>query len=261
MNFKEAYQKEINHLHCSEEFMKKSLEEALKISLEYKGYKNKQESKSFYKKKSWRIGIAAIALVCILTCTINRSKIAGFANSIFGSFSLQTEEELMVFGDIETINFDKKSFVNDSGTELIGGKQYYQCFEDYKAMNHIIEFKLPGADKLEYKNISLSIHMLGEGHLSARVIYKGYEFGINGMFATGNYHPEELGYGEERKAEEVYLYAEGKKAYFIRLDKEENDREERGVVYFLEENILFQMYFNVKEIDIIKEMLVILSED
>ncbi|HBA96488.1 MAG TPA: hypothetical protein DCZ23_00105, partial [Lachnospiraceae bacterium] len=116
----------------------------------------------------------------------------------------------------------------------------YQYFDSYKDMNQITNITFPCADKAEYKDIAVDIiPEYCEGHVSAQIIYNDVSYNVNGMYTTKGFSQESWGYGvNNAKTVEKHKYGNGKNAYFV----ENNDGHK--IVYFVEENILFQMNFN-----------------
>ncbi len=236
MNFQEQYQKEMNEIKHTPELTKM----AFQMADQKKNYK-------FHLRSTWKLAVAVMAAICIIGGVTYGDEMASFAKSIWGSFTLSTDEETMVLDPIKPIPFDQEAFIADENTETDEDFQedndpnYSQTFSDYYTMNKVTNLELPGADHFEYKNISVTIHPApGYGQISAQVVYNQNKFDINAMFAIGSFGQEEWGYGENEKIKETYKYSDGKKAYFV-------DKDTVQTVYFSEGDILFQLFVNQTE--------------
>jgi len=244
MNFKEQYQKEMNGIKCTPGLTDMAFQKA-----------DREKEHEIRLKSSWKLAVAAMLAVCIIGGVAFGSELTAFAKSMWGSFTLSAEEEKMVLDPIKPVPFDQKAFIADANTEMIDDSCYSQTFTDYDDMNHVTNLELPGADKIEYKNITLSIQpALGYGQISAQIVYNHHKFDINAMFALDAFHQEEWGYGENEKIKEIYKYAKDKKAYFVDNDKIQS-------VYYSEGDILFQLFVKqtAKDTEEAKEMLSSLS--
>lgn len=231
MNFKDCYQKEINAIKRTPGLTEMAFQKA-----------DLEKNNKLHLNTSWKLAAAVMAAVCIIGGVAYGDKAAGFAKSIWGSFALSADDEKMKLDPIKSVPFDQETFIADENTQMDKESQdaselyYSQTFSDYHTMQAITKLELPGADKIEYKNITLSIQpKSGYGQISAQIVYNDNPFDVNAMFAIDGFNQQEWGYGENQKIKEVYEYADDKKAYFI-----ENDEIE--TVYFSEGNILFQLF-------------------
>lgn len=237
MNFKDSYKKEMDLIKKPADITQRALEQ-----------NNISNKRNFSHSVALKTAIATIALMCIIGGTLQHDKIMSFAESIFGIFTLSANNEKLGFGEIKTIQMDVEKFITDSGTKIVLDADekaeppynYYQYFDSYKDMNQVTNIVFPCADKVEYREISVDlIPEEGCGHISAQIIYNDVSYNVNGMYAIEGFEQESWGYGvQDAKTVERYQYGKNKNACFI----EDSDGIE--VVYFNEENILFQMYFH-----------------
>lgn len=223
MNFQKKYQKEMDGIQRTEEL------KALASENMY------QHRETVHKKQHWQAAVAVVAICFVIVAAVNSNKVVSFAKSLFGSFTLSTGKITMDLDDVVPVPFDKEAFIADKKTHEFDNCNYVQLFETYEEMTQKTGLKLPKAESLEYKNISLAIDTENSyGHISVEICLNGYNFEANGMFGIDGFQQENWGYGTKEIPEEIYEYADGKKAYFI-------NSEEVNRVYFSEGNILFQM--------------------
>ncbi len=243
MNFKDSYKQEMNLLKKPSGITKKAINKAVALQEQ-----NVPDRKIFRHSAAWKTAIAAITLICIIGGTLQHEKIMSFAESILGIFTLSANNEKMGFGKIQPVPMNVKGFITNAGTKIVLDSEnkaeppynYYQYFDSYKDMNKVTNIVFPCADKVEYKDIAVDIiPEYSYGHISAQIIYDGVSYNVNGMYTVEGFEHESWGYGVNyAKTVENYQYGSDKTARFV------EDDNKHEIVYFTEENILFQMSFN-----------------
>lgn len=234
MNFKENYQREMNEIDKPADITEKVLNAVDMEQETYAAKKNRIIPKS---STIWKTAVAAIAIVCVLSLCLQHEKVISFAHSVLNGFTLSVNHEDIGFGKIEPVKINIEGFIKDGKTEDVGGPSYSQHFDSYQEMSQLTQLELPCADKIEYKETWVHIDpQYKVGHLGADFSYKGTSYYMNGMFTLDGFDQESWGYGTKGK-KEVYQYGNGKKACFTK------DSDGYETVYFMEENILFQLPF------------------
>lgn len=222
MRFKEKYKMEMDEIVHA-----KNLDEMILNE-------NVKERSSLVKMK-YRLGpVAVAAAIALVIMVCNFESMAVYAKSLFGNFGLTIGGEKIVLDEIEPIELDYERYLNDERAEWKGANYYYS-YEDFQEG---LGMQLPGSNTFEYKEIM--VHLVEEnktGHIGIDFVYEDERYYMNGRFVVSELENEVLGYGTTNKAYEVYEYAEGKKAYFVREGQEENQ-----VVYFSTENYVFQLF-------------------
>ncbi|MDE6567966.1 MAG: hypothetical protein K2K70_09600 [Lachnospiraceae bacterium] len=236
MNFRENYQREMNEIEKPADMTEKVLHAADREQETYADKKNGNIPKS---KAIWKTVAAAIAIVCVLSLCLQHEKVISFAHSVLNGFIVSVNNEDMEFGKIKPVKMNIEAFIGDEKTEDVAGPvpSCVRYFTSYQEMNQLTQLELPCADKVEYKEIW--VHIIPKhknGYLGADFSYQGASYYMNGMFALDGFDQEDWGYGDKGN-KEVYQYGNGKKACFIK-DEDGTDK-----VYFMEGNILFQMFF------------------
>ena len=223
MIFKETYKMEMNAIEH-----RKQLDETILQEIDRGGV--------FMKKKSFRFVPAAVAAVIALVIVVcNFETVAVYATSLFGNFGLTLGGEEIVLDEIEPVNLDYERYQNDEKADRKGANFYY----NYRDFNEGLGMELPASDVLEYTTISLSAFAeYNVGHVGASFMYENEPYHMNGRFIISDGACDGLGYGEELKAYDVYEYAEGRKAYFVR----EEGTEYYQRVYFSTEQYVFQLF-------------------
>lgn len=152
----------------------------------------------------------------------------------------------------ENIEFDKIEPVKINMEGFLKGElpasealPYFRLFSSYQQMNQLTQLELPCADKVEYRELGISIDSHTKtGRVTADILYKDVSYSICGMFQLDSFEEEEWesgwGFGDEGK-KEIYQYGDGKSACFVK------DSDGDDVVYFVEKNILFKMNFNASD--------------
>ena len=228
MNFKEKYKMEINEIRHDKILDEQILKEIVR-----------QEHP--LRKRQYRfvpaIVAAAIALV-IMVC--NFETMAVYATTLFGNFGLTLGGTKVVLDEIEPVDLDYERYTNDERAEWKGANFYYS-YEDF---HEGLGMQLPGSNTFEYKEIM--VHLVEgnkAGHIGVDFVHEDERYYMNGRFVVSDFENEMLGYGTTNKAYEVYEYADGKKAYFVKEGDVENQ-----TVYFATEKYIFQLFVeNSKE--------------
>lgn len=253
MNFKECYKAEMDAVKKTP-----NLTEEILFTEEMRKRFENSESEKRQKAgwaKTWRSVVFAAVAICMIGAVINHEKVDGLAESLFGMFTLSTDEEEMDFGEMEIVQMNMEQFIADPETTKTGGTGenevlcYNQFFGSYEKMNKVSGIVLPCADKVEYTDITVDVvPEWGYGHISAKMSYDDASYNVNGIYAVNGFGKDSIGYGDRNGATvEKYEYGKDKRAYFL----EEPDGGKR--VYFAEEGILFQMTVSDGEPDIQEE--------
>lgn len=181
------------------------------------------------KRSKKRYIVLAAALVTLaLSCTA--MVCTGALGETFGLWLGDRKVEL---DELTPVAFDLEGYLTEYPT---GVADQDRVFQDAGSFTRVTGMTLPGAEKLQMTNILLDIsNRWRTGHLCMTVGTGDGEANINGMFLLEGHTQEKYGYGvENNRADEVYEYAEGRKAYFIKGD-------EITQVYFVEDGIMFQL--------------------
>lgn len=237
MNFKENYQREMNEIEKPADITKQVLNAA---DVEQETYTEKKNRNVPKNGAIWKTAVAAIAIACVLVLCLQHEKIIGFAHSVINHFSvLSINNEDIYFDEIEPIKINMEGYLKGEPAS-----DSWRLFTSYQQMNQLTQLELPCADKVEYREPSISMQSSTQtGRVYADIWYKGVSYYIIGMFKLDDFKErEEWGFGDFG-TKEVYQYGDGKYAYFV---KEELD-EPFHRVYFVEGNILFNMCFNYSD--------------
>lgn len=237
MNFKENYQREMSEIEKPSGITEKVLNAADMEQETYAGKKNRSVPES---STIWKTAAATIAIACVLGLCLQHEKVIGFAQSVLNRFSiLSVNNEDIYFDEIKPVKINMEGYLKGEPASEITPNSW-RLFTSYHQMNQLTQLELPCADKVEYKDTSISIQSSTQtGRVYADILYKGVSYTIIGMFKLDGFEEKEWGFGDFG-TKEVYQYGDGKSAYFV---KEEVDGPDT-VVYFVEGNILFKMVFN-----------------
>lgn len=243
MMFKENYKMEINEIRHDKKLDEQILKEIVR-------------EEHPLRKRQYRfvpaIVVAAIALV-IMVC--NFETMAVYATMLFGNFGLTLGGTKVVLDEIEPVDLDYERYSNDERAEWKGANFYYS-YEDF---HEGLGMQLPGSNTFEYKEIM--VHLVEgnkTGHIGVDFVHEDERYYMNGRFVVSDFKNDMLGYGTTNKAYEVYEYADGKKAYFVKEGDVENQ-----TVYFATEKYIFQLFVeNSKEgIETAKEILNVIGNE
>ena len=171
--------------------------------------------------------LAAVLVALALSCTAMASGV------VAETFGLWLGDRKVELDELTPVAFDLEGFLAQYPTGIVAGVQDADSFTRATGMT------LPGADKLRFSGILLHVsHTYRTGHLSIlEVATKTGKASMNGMFLLEGHTQEDYGYGVERaRADEVYEYAEGRRAYLFKGKGEYGTQ-----VYFVEGGIMFQM--------------------
>lgn len=241
MNFKECYKAEMDAVKKTPNLTGEILftEEVRK---QFENCESEKRQRAGW-AKTWRSVVFAAVAICMIGTVINHEKVEGLAKSLFGMFTLSTDEEEMDFGEMEIVQMNMEKFIADPETTKAGGTgenkvlSYNHFFGSYEKMNQVSGIVLPCADKVEYTDITVDVvPEWGYGHISAQMSCDGASYNVNGIYAVNEFGEDSLGYGDRNGATvEKYEYGKDKRAYFL-------EAPDGGLrVYFAEEGILFQM--------------------
>lgn len=239
MNFRKNYQREMNEIEKPANITEQVLYAADMEQETYTDKTNRSVPKSI---ATWKTAVATIAIACVLCLCLQQEKVIAFAQSVLNRLTvLSVNNENIEFDKIEPVKINMEGFLKGElpASEAV---PYYRLFSSYQQMNQLTQLELPCADKVEYRELAMDITPRTQtGRVSAVILYKNVSYNIYGMFKLDNFDEEEWeegwGFGEEG-TKEVYQYGDGKSACFVK-DLDGIDR-----VYFVEENIFFQMTFN-----------------
>ena len=173
------------------------------------------------------IVLAAALIALALSCTAMASGVLG------ETFGLWLGDRKVALDKLTPVAFDLEGFLAEYPTGIVDQDR---VFRDADSFTRATGMTLPGAEELQMTDIALSIsNRWRTGHLCMTVSTGDGEAQMNGMFLLEGHAQEMYGYGvENTRADEVYEYAEGRKAYFIKGD-------EITQVYFVEDGIMFQL--------------------
>lgn len=173
------------------------------------------------------IVLAAALVALALSCTAMASGMLG------ETFGLWFGDRKVALDELTPVAFDLEGFLAEYPT---GVADQDRVFRDAGSFTRATGMTLPGAEKLQMTDIVLSVsNRWRTGHISITVGTEDGEAIMNGMFLLEGHTQEMYGYGvEARRADEVYEYAEGRRAYFIKED-------EVIRVYFMEGGVMFQL--------------------
>ena len=173
------------------------------------------------------IVLAAALIALALSCTAMASGVLG------ETFGLWLGDRKVALDELTPVAFDLEGFLAEYPT---GVADQDRVFRDAGSFTQATGMTLPGAEELQMTDIVLSVsNRWRTGHISITVGTGDTEAQMNGMFLLEGYTQETYGYGvEARRADEVYEYAEGRRAYFIKED-------EIIQVYFVEDSVMFQL--------------------
>ena len=226
----------------------------------------KQSTQKHQLRFNWKVSFGIVAAVAMIVLVFNYNSVATFAESIFGRFILSIGDEKVEFGDIQPVDFNFEKFNNDEETQLVTGSEssYHQIFENYEECKMETDLDIVTSDKIQYNHIDVVVSEKSSNiHISSSFDYKDETYVLNGMATAKNMGNGTWGYGTDDEVLDVYEYAEGKKAYFVN----QRDKTEKDVcigVYFVQDNIMYQMYLEVsdkdKGVEIGKELIDILAE-
>lgn len=178
-------------------------------------------------KKRYIVLVAAL-IALALSCTAMASGVLG------ETFGLWLGDRKVALDELTPVAFDLEGFLAEYPT---GVADQDRVFRDADSYTQATGMTLPGAEELQMTDILLAVsNRWRTGHISITVGTGDGEAIMNGMFLLEGHTQEMYGYGvENTRADEVYEYAEGRKAYFI-LD------DETAQVYFVEDGVMFQMF-------------------
>lgn len=174
------------------------------------------------------IVLAAALIALALSCTAMASGVLG------ETFGLWLGDRKVALDELTPVAFDLEGFLAKYPT---GVADQDRVFRDADSYTQATGMTLPGAEELQMTDILLAVsNRWRTGRLCMTVGTGDGEARMNGMFLLEGHVQEMYGYGvENTRADEVYEYAEGRKAYFI-LD------DETAQVYFMEDGVMFQMF-------------------
>ncbi|MCI9170616.1 MAG: hypothetical protein HFF42_06785 [Lawsonibacter sp.] len=162
-------------------------------------------------KKRYIVLVAAL-IALALSCTAMASGVLG------ETFGLWLGDRKVALDELTPVAFDLEGFLAEYPTGIVDGDR---VFRDAGSFTRATGMTLPGAEELQMTDILLSVSKRWRtGHLCMTVGTGGGEAQMNGMFLLEGHAQEMYGYGvENTRADEVYEYAEGRKAYFIKGDE------------------------------------------
>lgn len=249
MNFRENYQREMNEIEKPADITRQVLNAADMAQETYTDAYRKKNRNILKSGSIWKTAAATIAIACALALCLHHEKVISFAQSVLDRFAvLSVNNEDIEFDEIEPIKINMEGFVRDAKTKIVedtdkaASRDYFHNFTSYQQMNQLTQLELPCADKVEYREISISITSQAKtGRVNGEILYKGVSYSISGMFKLDGFDAKEWkfgwGFGTEG-TKDVYQYGDGKNAYFVK------DLDGTDTVYFVEGNILFKMVFN-----------------
>ena len=175
------------------------------------------------------IVLAAALIALALSCTAMASGVLG------ETFGLWLGDRKVALDELTPVEFDLEGFLAKYPTGVVDGDR---VFRDAGSFTRATGMTLPGAEKLQMTDIVLSVsNRWRTGHISITVGTEDGEAIMNGMFLLEGHTQEKYGYGvKARRADEVYEYAEGRRAYFIKGDEGQYTQ-----VYFVEDGVMFQL--------------------
>lgn len=178
-------------------------------------------------KKRYIVLVAAL-IALALSCTAMASGVLG------ETFGLWLGDRKVALDKLTPVAFDLEGFLAEYPTGIVDQDR---VFRDTDSFTRATGMTLPGAEELQMTDIALSVsNRWRTGHLCMTIGTGDGEAQMNGMFLLEGHAQEMYGYGvENTRADEVYEYAEGRKAYFIKGD-------EIIQVYFVEDGVMFQMF-------------------
>lgn len=173
------------------------------------------------------IVLAAALIALALSCTAMASGVLG------ETFGLWLGDRKVALDELTPVAFDLEGFLAEYPT---GVADQDRVFQDADSFTQATGMTLPGAEELQMTDIVLAVsNRWRTGHISITVGTGDGEAIMNGMFLLEGHTQEMYGYGvEAKRADEVYEYAEGRRAYFIKED-------EVIRVYFMEGGVMFQL--------------------
>lgn len=173
------------------------------------------------------IVLAAALIALALSCTAMASGVLG------ETFGLWLGDQKVALDELTPVAFDLEGFLAEYPT---GVADQDRVFRDAGSFTQATGMTLPGAEELQMTDIVLAVsNRWRTGHISITVGTEDGEAIMNGMFLLEGHTQEKYGYGvKARRADEVYEYAEGRRAYFIKED-------EVIRVYFVEGGVMFQL--------------------
>lgn len=179
------------------------------------------------RSKKRYIVLAAALIALALSCTAMASGVLG------ETFGLWLGDRKVELDELTPVAFDLEGYLAEYPT---GVADQDRVFRDAGSFTRATGMTLPGVEKLQMTDILLDIsNRWRTGHLCMTVGTGDGEANMNGMFLLEGHTQEKYGYGvTARRADEVYEYAEGRKAYFIKGD-------EITQVYFVEDGVMFQL--------------------
>ena len=172
--------------------------------------------------------LAAVLVALALSCTAMASGV------VAETFGLWLGDRRVELDELTPVAFDLEGYLTQYPTGIVDGDRVFQSADSFTRATGMT---LPGAEELQMTDIALSIsNRWRTGHLCMTVSTGDGEAQMNGMFLLEGHAQEMYGYGvENTRADEVYKYAEGRKAYFIKGD-------EIIQVYFVEDGVMLQMF-------------------
>lgn len=173
------------------------------------------------------IVLAAALVALALSCTAMASGVLG------ETFGLWLGDRKVALDELTPVAFDLEGFLAKYPTGVVDQDR---VFRDADSYTRATGMTLPGAEELQMTDILLAVsNRWRTGHISITVGTENGEAIMNGMFLLEGHTQEKYGYGvKARRADEVYEYAEGRRAYFIKQD-------EVIRVYFVEDGVMFQL--------------------
>lgn len=173
------------------------------------------------------IVLAAALIALALSCTAMASGVLG------ETFGLWLGDRKVALDELTPVAFDLEGFLAEYPT---GVADQDRVFQDADSFTQATGMTLPGAEELQMTDIVLAVsNRWRTGHISITAGTENGEAIMNGMFLLEGHTQEMYGYGvKARRADEVYEYAEGRRAYFIKED-------EVIRVYFVEGGVMFQL--------------------
>lgn len=218
-----AYDRTLPSGETKEELLQKLLSAASEPQAERKIITMKTIKKRY-------IVLAAALIALALSCTAMASGVLG------ETFGLWLGDRKVELDELTPVAFDLEGYLAEYPTGIVDGDR---VFRNAGSFTRATGMTLPGAEELQMTDIVLDVDQQWRtGHLCMTVGTGEGEAQMNGMFLLEGHTQEMYGYGvENTRADEVYEYAEGRRAYFIKGDEGQYTQ-----VYFVEDGVMFQLF-------------------
>lgn len=180
---------------------------------------------SMKRLKKRYIVLAAALVALALSCTAMASGVLG------ETFGLWLGEQKVALDELTPVAFDLEGYLAKYPNGI-------SEFKDYNSFTEATGMTLPGAGELQMTDIVLDVSgRWRTGHICMTVGTEGETTHMNGMFLLEGHTQEVYGYGVEAvKADDVYEYAEGRRAYFVKGEDGQYTQ-----AYFVEDGVMFQL--------------------